>query len=91
MDTATFRARFPEFRAASDTLVDAVITEATARIASETFGDLTDTAIGYLAAHLLATSPLGASQRLEDDKTETTYFKEYRALGRQTAIRSFVT
>lgn len=91
MDLAAFRARFPEFRAASDPLVESVLAEATLRVASDVFGDLTDAAIGYLAAHLLAGSPLGFSQRLEDDKTETTYLKDYRALLRQKAVRSFVT
>lgn len=91
MDVATFRASFPEFRTASDPLIGLRIAEATRRVAPETFGDLTEDAIGYLAAHLLATSPMGISQRLDDDKTESTYLKEYLAIRKAKVPRFIVT
>ncbi|HVJ26385.1 MAG TPA: DUF4054 domain-containing protein [Vicinamibacterales bacterium] len=91
MTLSEFRARFPEFRTASDTLVESVLAEATARLDERIFGALTDAAVGYLAAHLLATSPFGESQRLEDDKSESTYHKSYLAIRQQVVVRTFVT
>ena len=91
MNLTAFRARFPEFRTATDVFVQSVLDEATRFVAPETFLDLTDDAIGYWAAHLISTSPMGISQRLDDDKTETTYLKNYRALLKATAIRLLVT
>lgn len=87
MNLDDFRARFPEFRAAADELVQACLDEATLRIDSGVFGDLTDAAIGYVAADLVATSPLGKSQRLEDDEDETIYRKQYLKLRDAKVIR----
>jgi gamma-glutamylcysteine synthetase len=89
VDADTFLARFPEFRTATN--IEEKLAEATRRTAPETFGELTEDAIGYMAAHLIAISPQGISQRLEDDKSETTYLKEWRAILRQKAIRMLVT
>lgn len=91
MDDVSFRLRFPEFRTASNTLINSVIAEATARVASDVFGDLTEAAIGYLAAHLLAVSPFGKNQRLEDSTTVTTYWTEYITIRQQVVVRIFVT
>ncbi len=91
MELETFRERFPEFRTASDELVEIKLGEAARFVAPETFGDLTDDAVGYWAAHLLVSSPLGLSQRLEDDKKESTYKARYVALLRATAPRMLIT
>ncbi len=82
MTLSEFRARFPEFRAASDTLVESVIAEATLEVAPETFGDLTATAIGYLTAHRLSTSAMGKDQRLVDKENETIHWKNYQHIVR---------
>lgn len=87
MTPAAFKTRFPEFRNAADSLVQSVLDEAVLRVAPETFGDLTDTAIAYLAADALAASPFGTTQRLEDDTKETIYKRQYNALLKAKAIR----
>lgn len=65
MSTATFRARFPEFRTAADDLVQTILDEAALRVDAQAWGAKLDVAHGYLAAHLLASSPYGKSLRLE--------------------------
>lgn len=87
MTPTEFRTRFPEFRTATDAMLQPILAEATLRVAPETFGALTESAIGYLAADALAGSPFGTTQRLEDDKAETIYLRQYRALLKQKAIR----
>lgn len=65
MALADFRARYPEFRTATDTYVQVVLDEASRRVSPATFGDRTNDAHGLLAAHLLVDAPYGRSQRLE--------------------------
>lgn len=91
MTREEFRLRFPEFRTASDGLIDRVIGEAVRSIDPDRFGDQTDDAVGYLAADLLTTSPFGKSQRLEDDKSETTYRKRYLQIRQQCVLRIGIT
>jgi Protein of unknown function (DUF4054) len=91
MTVEEFRARFAEFRTAGDPLVESVLAEATRRVAPEVYGELTNDAVGYLAAHLLAISPFGKNMRLEDDKSETTFWSEYIAIRKQVVVTTFVT
>jgi uncharacterized membrane protein YtjA (UPF0391 family) len=83
MDLATFRARFPEFARASDTLVVAALADAEGRAGVATGAAWQAQKIAYLAAHLLAVSPGGRLLRttpggtsVEGDAT-TPYLKEY--------------
>lgn len=91
MTPEDFRVRFPEFRTAPDGLVTRVLGEATRSIDDSVYGAQTDDAIGYLAADLLVTSPFGKNQRLEDDKSESTYRKSYLAIRKQCVLLIGVT
>jgi len=82
-------AAFPEFAEAPKGLVERKIAEAARQVDREVFGDKADDAIGYLAAHLLSTSPFGQHARLipknakqTRDDALTTYEREYRRLVR---------
>lgn len=81
----TFRARWPEFATLADSQVQANLTAAARRCDSRVFGDDTDEAVGYLAAHLLAMSPGGQQARLEGKEGTTTYYAEWQRLARQRA------
>lgn len=85
MDLTTFRASFPEFAATPDETVEAKLAEADRRVDARVFGDKADDAVGYLTAHLLATSPFGQHARLEDKSEETIYLQEWRRLARSCA------
>jgi hypothetical protein len=61
---SSFRVRFPEFAddtAYSDALVDLVLQEAATRISVTTFGTYYDQAHGFMAAHLLVSTPSGGA------------------------------
>lgn len=91
MNVSAFRESFPEFRTASDELVQRKLDEATRFVAPEAFLELTEDAIGYWAAHLLATSPAGISQRLDDDRKESTYKDRYLSLRKAIPVRMLIT
>lgn len=57
-----------------------VINEATLQIDPAVFRQNTDTAIGYLAAHLLAIDPQGGNTRLVAKDGTTTYGRQFEAL-----------
>lgn len=82
---STFKSRWPEFAPTADAQVDAVLVAAARRCDARVFGDDTDEAVGFYAAHLLATSPQGQQARLESDKADTTYRAEWLRLARQRA------
>lgn len=86
MNLATFRIRYPEFRATADAMVTDAIEQAGRMVDSVEFGDLASDAIGYKAAYLLATSPFGMTQRLEDDKTAATYEKRFQEIRKARII-----
>lgn len=79
-----FLAAFPEFRAAG-AMIPTKLAEATRRVDSSIYGDRTEDAIGYLAAHLLAMSPFGVNLRKEDDKTKSSYLDSFEAIRREVA------
>lgn len=54
---SVFRARFPEFALASDSLLQSRIDAAILRTPEDVWGDLADEGSGYLAAHLMALTP----------------------------------
>lgn len=81
MTIGAFRARYPEFRTAPDTLVQAVLDEAVLRIEPSAFGAKADIAHGLMAAHLLLNNPYGRSQRLESgDAEDDRYMQELAQL-----------
>jgi hypothetical protein len=77
-----FLARFPEFRSATPTLLDSVLDEASRRLNSDVWGERLEVAQGLLAAHLLWSSPFGASMRLDGAGNEMTsrYMSEFARL-----------
>lgn len=89
-----FLIRFPEFApAASSGLVQSKLDEALGALNPEVYQHQLEFAQGYLAAHLLAISPLGKNARLEDDPSngDTPYGRRYRQIRKQLAPRGFVT
>jgi hypothetical protein len=75
IDSATLKARFPEFDDADDTLTDAKLDDAQAVLSRDAFvsADLHERAVFYLAAHLLGISPFGTQLQLRNDDGRTTY------------------
>jgi hypothetical protein len=77
--------RFPEFLNAEATLVQSCLNEAALMVDAEVFGLKTDTAITYLAAHLLAVNPLAEMAKLEQDDGQTTYSTVFDRIKRSVA------
>lgn len=87
---AAFKVRFPEFEVDSETddLATAKLAEAEGMTDRALFKDPAgvnaDSCVGYLAAHLLATSPGGINSRLakgeKSGEINTLYWKPYMKL-----------
>jgi len=91
MTLIAFRARYPEFRTASDELVQAILDDAALRVDPRAFGKKIDIAHGLVAAHLLLNSPYGRSQRLESGEAEDDrHMQEYALLHRECIPTIFV-
>ena len=92
VDAASFIIDFPEFSETDTALIDAKIADAVGRVSAETWADLTDQGVKYLAAHLIAMSPLGEQSRLElkagpdAGKSTTEYFLEYDRILRSVTM-----
>lgn len=86
MDLSGFRAGFPEFLNVSDELVQAKLNLAAESVSSDVWGSLYDEGHGYLAAHLLASSPMGQDSRLSADKESTTYFADFRRVLKSATV-----
>ncbi len=80
MDVAAFRVRGPEFLNQTPERVQAALDAATLRTDEDIFEDDTDSAIFYLAAHLLAASPTGADARLKGEGFVSLYLQERQRL-----------
>lgn len=74
-----FLERFPEFKTAG-LLITAALTDAATRVNAVTYGDAREVAIQWMAAHILAVSPYGRSQRLVNDDGTTNYLKEFEKI-----------
>jgi hypothetical protein len=86
VDLRHFRARFPEFNQAPDSLVQATLDGCSVEFAPTIWGNKLDEGHGYLTAHKLSLSPFGQQARLAEGKRgETTYFLEYQRLVRTVA------
>ena len=81
----SFKAAFPEFTPAEDSLVTTKIAAAQLQINSTVWGSRYDEGVMWLTAILLASSPYGEQSRLSDDKSKTVYHENYNRL------RSIVT
>lgn len=67
VDTATFKAKFPEFENAPDAVVDAFITDAVVLCPDDVWGDFTDMGVELHTARSLALSPMGRGMELGSD------------------------
>ena len=83
MDLATFRIQYPEFQTATDPLVSGKLAAAAQRLDAVIWGARFDQAHGLLTAHLLALSTHGQFARLQKDKDDTIYHKQYQELETQ--------
>lgn len=78
----TFKARWSEFAPIDDATVTAALAEATESCNATDFAERFDEAVGLLAAHKLAISPMGQQARLESKEGDTTYRQEWARLSR---------
>ena len=92
---ADFRARFPEFASADDSLVQSFLDAAIARLAPSGTSKVWDTLLSeghlYLSAELLSRAPNGQMARLSSDKGESTYSVDFKRLQAQVTclLRAF--
>ncbi len=79
---ASFLRDRPEFEAAGEALVKATLDQAALRISAGSWGTGYDSAHGLMTAHLLWTSPFGASMRLDGDGSagRSRYLEEFERL-----------
>lgn len=93
MTYADFTTAYPEFDTMSAELVEAKLSLARKRVSEETYGDRHDEAVGLMAAHLLWTSPFGASTRLDggDKEASNRYWDEFVRLRREVCPTIIVT
>jgi hypothetical protein len=82
IDLAGFRTRGPEFRATSNERVQAALDAAEARTDATFFGDHTDSAHFFLAAHLLVSMPQGKAARVRGEGFRSLYLEERERLER---------
>ena len=77
-----FRARYPEFENASDTLVNQALDDAMLEVNEDIFADAAQAAGHCYAAKILAISPFGLQARLAAGDGESTYSKRWLRLAR---------
>lgn len=79
-----FVRRFPEFRDTDEVLVQSKINEAHWRVDETVWGDdKAPTGIAWLAAHMIAMTPMGEKARIGKDKDSTLYYTEFRRMMRE--------
>lgn len=69
-----------EFAKTDTGLVQSCLDEARLRVNAEVWGDLTKIGQSWLAAHLIATSPMGQQARKQNAEEKTTYLVEFERL-----------
>lgn len=74
------RSVFPEFKRASEAMVLEMIAQAERSVDTGVFGDRTDDAVLWKAAHLLALSPFGRAAKLIEQDGGTTYGSNYASI-----------
>lgn len=81
VNVGMFKARYPEFCDAPDSLVRAVLLEAECRTDETVWGDCYTQGVMYLAAHLLAISPMAQTAAKCCDKDGMTpYMRERKKM-----------
>jgi len=80
-----FKAEYPEFENAEDTVVQAKLDMASRQINATCYGGKTDDGVKLRTAKILARSPLGEQARLRADSGATIYDADDAALQRQVA------
>lgn len=80
MNRAQFLSQYPEFRFASDALIDAKLSLATMDLSPESWGALYVRGLGLRAAHLLAMTPEGKDLRLKSDSNNSPYNVQFQEL-----------
>lgn len=85
MNLAAFQAAFPEFAHVDEALIQSKLDQAAESVGASTWGASYDRGHGYLAAHLLSTSPLGQDSRLAPSDEKTHYLEHYQRLLRVAA------
>jgi hypothetical protein len=91
IDLAGFRTRGPEFKAVADARIEAALDAAELRTDADYFGDHTDSAHYYLAAHLVAAMPQGKAARLKGEGFQSLYMAERERLERMCAMGAGLT
>jgi hypothetical protein len=91
VNVTAFLERYPQFRQAGQTLIEACLADAALMVNPDVYGDKADYATGLFAAQMLAASPYGMSMRLEDDKSKTIFDAEVERLKRAVLPRILVT
>jgi hypothetical protein len=87
-----FNVRFPEFvRGGAGPMMLACIKEALTEVSHTTFREKHGMAVLYLAAHKLAISPFGRSQRLVAKDGTSTYLTEFKRILREVTPQWLVT
>lgn len=81
-DLSVFRARFPEFRSAQDSMIESTADAAALDIDAGEYGDKADEALLYLTAWKLSELPFGRDLRPEDSATPSRYEREFRRITR---------
>jgi hypothetical protein len=80
MTPTEFLVDHPEFAKVNTARIQRAIDFATVRTDATVFGDFYDEALGYLVAHILATSPTGREAATKADPATTVYLTARRAL-----------
>ena len=93
MTLANFRIRYPEFRTAGDTFVQAYLDDAAASLVGQSsqLGAAYDTAHGLATAHLIAVSPAGKNARMVNDDGTTQYGKTLTEMMRARIVGISIT
>jgi hypothetical protein len=72
VDVALFQRRFKQFKNTYPDVVSLVLAEAALQCDASVYRQMTDSAVAYLAAHLLAIDPQGQDTRLKASELEGT-------------------
>lgn len=77
---ADFIVEFPTFDQVTQAIIDAKIADAEARLDEGAFGDLYDSAVKYLTAHLLTIPPYGNELGPPDNPSQTSFGDEFEKI-----------
>jgi hypothetical protein len=88
-----FLDRYREFETVDSVTLEATLAQAASRVSAEVYGSRYDEAHGLMVAHLLWSSPFGATLRLGGGEADgkSKYLMELHQVRREVAPRSLVT